>query len=187
MTEKVCRQDVRKALILFLFVLAPDLWDEADSLLSMRKAAFHNFMAADHLAQKEGYSAEQEAQLRVVWNQNVSLDAELTAAMAEARNKMEAEIIRLSKVKATIGRFRSGQVTVDDLPVGGGSESLGSSWAGHVRFFAGPFLRALHHKVSPSEIGSKHAVKSGEVKPGQKINEGITPASLSTTVNFVAR
>lgn len=92
-----------------------DLWDEADSLLSMRKAAFHNFMAADHLAQKDGYSAEQEAQLRMVWNQTVSLDAELTAAMAEARKKMEAEMIRLSKVKATIGRFRSGQVQESNL------------------------------------------------------------------------
>jgi uncharacterized membrane protein len=27
---------------------------------------------------------------------------------------------------------------VDGLPLGGGSESLGSSWAGHVRFSAGP-------------------------------------------------
>jgi hypothetical protein len=49
---------------------------------------------------------------------------------------------------------------VEGLPVGGGSESPGSSWAGQVRFFAVPFLRTMHHKITPGMIWSKNAVKS---------------------------
>ena len=90
-------------------------WDDADAILNMRKAAFHNFRAADHLALKEGYTAEQDAQLKAIWNQISDIDAELMAEMSVAREKMEADLIRLSKVKATLGRFRSGQATESKL------------------------------------------------------------------------
>ena len=90
-------------------------WDEAEALLNMRKAAFHNFRAADHLALKSGYTVEQDAQLKVIWAQISRVDSELLTAMSEAREKMEAELIRLSKVKATLGRFRSGQVQESKL------------------------------------------------------------------------
>jgi hypothetical protein len=86
-------------------------WDDADAILSMRKAAFHNFRAADHLALQSGYTAEQDAQLKAIWKQIAGVDAELMAEMSVARGKMEAELIRLSKVKATLGRFRSGEPT----------------------------------------------------------------------------
>ena len=98
-----------------LELICREEWDEADAILNMRKAAFHNFRAADHLALKEGYTAEQEAQLRAIWGQVSSVDAELLSAMIAARGKMEAEIIRLSKVKATLGRFRSGQTSDSKL------------------------------------------------------------------------
>jgi len=81
----------------------------------MRKAAFHNFRATDHLALRDGYTAEQDAQLKVIWKQISGIDAELMAEMSVAREKMEAELIRLSKVKATLGRFRSGQTTESRL------------------------------------------------------------------------
>lgn len=87
-----------------------EMWDEADSLLSMRTAAFHNFRAADYLAQKDGYSAEQEAQLRAIWGQIAANDAKLLAVMMSAREKLEGEVSRLAKVSKTLGRFRSGQV-----------------------------------------------------------------------------
>jgi len=87
-----------------------EMWDDVDAVLNMRTAAFHNFRAADHLAQKEGYSAEQDAQLRAIWVQVMANDSELMAEMVVARKKMEAELVRLAKVKKTIGRFRSGQV-----------------------------------------------------------------------------
>ena len=90
-------------------------WDDADVVLNMRKAAFHNFRAADHLALRDGYTAEQDAQLKVIWKQISVIDAELMAEMSVARGKMEAELIRLSKVKATLGRFRSGQTTESRL------------------------------------------------------------------------
>jgi hypothetical protein len=85
-------------------------WDEAEAILKLRKAAFHNFRAADHLAMKEGYSAEQDAQLKAIWGQICAIDLELSTVMEEAKVKMESELIRVSKVKSTLGRYRSGQV-----------------------------------------------------------------------------
>jgi hypothetical protein len=64
-----------------------------------------------------------------------------------------------------------------------GWRRIGVTWLilGRTRaFLVGPFLRALHHKVSPCVICGKYAVKSSEVKTGQKNYGGITPASLST-------
>lgn len=91
------------------------LWDEVDAVLNMRTAAFHNFRAADFLAQKEGYSVEQEAQLRSIWDQVQINDAELMSELRVARDQAEAEVARLAKVKTTLGRFRSGSVQESDL------------------------------------------------------------------------
>lgn len=90
-------------------------WDEVDAVLNMRTAAFHNFRAADFLAQKEGYSAEQEAQLKSIWDQVLINDAELMSELRAARDQAEAEVARLAKVKTTLGRFRSGSVQESDL------------------------------------------------------------------------
>lgn len=90
------------------------LWDEVDVVLNMRTAAFHNFRAADHLAQKEGYSPEQEAQLKSIWDQVVINDSKLMSELGAAREKAEEELARLAKVKSTLGRFRSGSVQESD-------------------------------------------------------------------------
>jgi hypothetical protein len=95
-----------------LELIRQEAWEEADAMLNMRRAAFHNFRAADHLALKEGYSAEQDVQLREIWTQITSLDDELVKEMKEAQRKMESEMVRLSKVKNALGRYKSGN-TVD--------------------------------------------------------------------------
>jgi hypothetical protein len=92
-----------------------DEWDEAEAILNMRKAAFHNFRAADYQALQQGYTDEQEAQLKAIWTQICSIDTELMSAMTGAKVKMEAELVRISKVKSTLGRFRSGQVVESNL------------------------------------------------------------------------
>lgn len=91
------------------------LWDDAELVLNMRKAAFHNFRSADFLALKEGYTPEQDAQLKAIWGQITSMDGELMAAMVAARDKMEVDMIRLGKVRATLGRFKSGIVVESKL------------------------------------------------------------------------
>ena len=85
-------------------------WDELDGMLSLRTAAFHNFRAADHLALLIGYSAQADAKMKGTWGQIVEVDRELLEEMVQAQQKMNAEIARMSKVKATIGRFKSGQI-----------------------------------------------------------------------------
>lgn len=90
-------------------------WDEAEAILNLRKAAFHNFRAADHQALKQGYTAEQDAQLKTIWSQICSLDTELMSAMTGAKVGMEAELARVAKVKSTLGRFRSGLVAESNM------------------------------------------------------------------------
>lgn len=97
-----------------LEALRKGLWDDVDVVLSMRTAAFHNFRAADHLAQKEGYTHEQESRLRVLWEQIRANDDALMVELRRARDNMENELGRLAKVKATLGRFRSGSVQEPD-------------------------------------------------------------------------
>lgn len=98
-----------------LELLQDERWDEADAILNLRKAAFHNFRSADFLALKSGYSKEQEAQLREIWAKIVEIDGKLMAAMESSKQKMEGEIARLVKVKATFSRFRSGQVQESNI------------------------------------------------------------------------
>jgi hypothetical protein len=90
-------------------------WEEAEAILNLRKAAFHNFRAADHQALKQGYTAEQDAQLKTIWSQICAVDADLLSAMEGAKVAMETELVRVSKVKSTLGRFRSGQVLESHL------------------------------------------------------------------------
>jgi hypothetical protein len=90
-------------------------WDEFDFVFRMRKAAFHNFRAADHLALKSGYSRDQETQLKLIWGQISALDTELIEEMQVAQKKMEAEMGRMAKVKATLGRFKSGQIQESNI------------------------------------------------------------------------
>jgi nucleoid-associated protein YgaU len=66
------------------------------------------------LAQKEGYSPEQEAQLKSIWDQVVINDSKLMSELGAAREKAEEELARLAKVKSTLGRFRSGSVQESD-------------------------------------------------------------------------
>lgn len=97
-----------------LEALRKGLWDDVDVVLNMRTAAFHNFRAADHLAQKEGYTHEQESRLSVLWEQIRANDEALMVELRRARDNMESELGRLVKVKATLGRFRSGSVQEPD-------------------------------------------------------------------------
>ena len=85
-------------------------WDEVDTVLNMRKAAFHNFRAADHMAQMDGQTPENEAKLKQIWVQITKVDRELLDEMVMAQQKMEVEMLRMAKVKTMIGRFKSGQI-----------------------------------------------------------------------------
>jgi hypothetical protein len=84
-------------------------WEDVDRTFSMRKAAFHNFRAADHLALQTGYTPEQELQLRLIWRKIAVIDVELLCEMEKAQGKMQAEMSRMVKVKSAIGHFKSGQ------------------------------------------------------------------------------
>ena len=84
-------------------------WDDVDAMLSMRKAAFHNFRAADHMALQTGYTPEMEFQLRLIWGKIAAIDVELLDEMEKAQGQMQAELARMAKVKSAIGHFKSGQ------------------------------------------------------------------------------
>ena len=92
--------------------LRAERYDEADALLNMRKAAFHNFRAADFMAMREGYSDEIVRELQELWRQIEQVDAELMTELVGARDKMEAALAQLAKVKVTLGRYHSNQQQV---------------------------------------------------------------------------
>ena len=87
--------------------LRAERYEEADAVLNLRKAAFHNFRAADHLATQEGYPELIANELVGLWKLIESLDAELMQELCNARDRTEAQLIQLGKVRATLGRYRS--------------------------------------------------------------------------------
>lgn len=87
--------------------LKMERYEEADALLNMRKAAFHNFRSADFLAVKEGYPDEKTREMESLWKLIEPLDAELLDELKLARDRMEAQLVQLTKVRAAIGKFRS--------------------------------------------------------------------------------
>ena len=89
--------------------LKAEQYEEADSLLNMRKAAFHNFRAADHLATQDGYPEAVAKEMQGLWQLLEVLDADLLQELCAARDRMEAQLVQLSKVRATLGRYRSSE------------------------------------------------------------------------------
>lgn len=89
--------------------LREERYDEADAVLNMRKAAFHNFRAADHLATGEGYPERIASEMQGLWKLIETLDADLMQELCKARDRMESQLIQLSKVRSTLGRYRSSE------------------------------------------------------------------------------
>lgn len=89
--------------------LKAERYEEADVLLNMRKAAFHNFRSADFIALKEGYPAEVVQELETLWKLIDPLDAALLEELKLARDRMESQLVQLAKVRAALNKFRSSE------------------------------------------------------------------------------
>lgn len=89
--------------------LKAEHYEEADQLLNMRTAAFHNFRAADHLATKEGYPELIAQEMAVIWKLLEPLDAALLDELLLARDRMETQLIQLGKARATLSKYRSSE------------------------------------------------------------------------------
>lgn len=89
--------------------LRAERYDEADAMLNMRKAAFHNFRAADFLATQEGYPADISKEMESLWKLIAPLDSELMDELRLAKDRMESQLVQLAKVRATLSRYRSSE------------------------------------------------------------------------------
>jgi len=93
--------------------LRSERYEEADSILNMRTAAFHNFRAADYLAAKEGYPVEVANELKNLWKLLEPLDASLMEELTLARDKMEVQLVQLGKVRATLSKYKAPELDVN--------------------------------------------------------------------------
>ena len=72
--------------------LRAERYEEADALLNLRRAAFHNFCAADFMAVREGYSEGEIIELREIWRKIELVDADLLIELKKARDGMERSV-----------------------------------------------------------------------------------------------
>jgi hypothetical protein len=82
----------------------------AEALLAARKAAFHNFMAADAIVQKRGENIALDAEMLRVAGEVVRVNRALAQEIASAMARLRHESRAVGKARMLIGRYRSESV-----------------------------------------------------------------------------
>jgi hypothetical protein len=85
-------------------------YDGSDELLNLRKAAFHNFRAADFIAVKDGYPEAILIEMRELWRRIEVLDSELLTELTQAKERMADQLVQLAGIRAKLGKFRSSDI-----------------------------------------------------------------------------
>ena len=67
-------------------------FEKVEEILRLRKAAFHNFRAADALAISNGLDVVKEKEIVDLWEQIKEVDTELEGLMTDARDAIQTKI-----------------------------------------------------------------------------------------------
>jgi hypothetical protein len=86
--------------------LEVELYDDADTTLTKRKAAFHNFRAVDHRVRQEGYPEPIWLKLVELWKAIEPVDQALMEALLKAKRNTQVQLAQISKVRAALSRFK---------------------------------------------------------------------------------
>ncbi len=89
---------------LALALMKEQRWDEAERMLNLRKAAYHNYMTADFLA----HSPEREETLQDLWRDVVIINDHLMEYMESSRDMLAAELAEMRSKREAIGKYHSG-------------------------------------------------------------------------------
>ena len=84
-------------------------WENADDLLKMRKAAFHNFRALDFLLMQKVRvkSGEHTEKCQQLWLEIERVNRILYFEMMGMRKELHQDLVYLQRNKTKIGKFRS--------------------------------------------------------------------------------
>ena len=91
-----------------LDALASEDWDSFDSAMRWRNAAFHNFRAADHLAQLKRSDYLSLPDLQQLGQGLQQTDQMLTQAIEKQQDRLNQKLIKMSRNRARISKFHSG-------------------------------------------------------------------------------
>lgn len=87
-----------------LALLQEQRWEEAERMLSLRKAAYHNYMTADFLAR----SPERNELLHELWREVATINDHLVAYMESSRDQLAVELAEIRGKREAIGKYHSG-------------------------------------------------------------------------------
>lgn len=82
-------------------------FDEAQEILLLRNAAFHNFKAVDALAMANGCDVASDDQTLDLWSDIRKIDVELNAALAIARDATKELHDKIHIARSKIGKYRA--------------------------------------------------------------------------------
>jgi len=82
-------------------------WPRLERVLRRRAAAFHNFRAADALAQEAGLDVAADSEVAALLAAIFLVDTELAAKMQLAQEDIRSELVKTQAAKAKIGHYRS--------------------------------------------------------------------------------
>lgn len=91
-----------------LAALLSEDWDTFDSAMRGRTAAFHNFRAADHLAQKENADYLTDPVLQALGQKLQEVEQSLAKELEKQRDRLNQKLEKISRHRDKIGKFHSG-------------------------------------------------------------------------------
>ena len=95
---------------LALVALGEGRIDEAQEILNLRNAAFHNLRAIDALAIDGGADAAKDSQIQALWGETRQVDVALNEALAHARIETKRQYERVREARTKIGKYRGSKI-----------------------------------------------------------------------------
>jgi hypothetical protein len=90
-----------------IIAIEADNFEEFERFCKLRKAAYHNFLAADAAALKRGYDVKADVEMLDVIEDMLYVNTELARVMAEKRAALEGQLKKTIKVRSGIGSYKS--------------------------------------------------------------------------------
>lgn len=90
-----------------LAALASDDLDAVAHWMSLRKAAFHNFRAADSIAKKSGYDVIQDDAMAAVVKRLRPINSNIEVQLESCKLRLERQVAKIVRARSAIRKYRS--------------------------------------------------------------------------------
>jgi len=80
-----------------------------ESMMNRRKAAYHNFRAAEAILANSGIYVSEQSKLTDLWLKATEVDEGIKEVLSEMKLRIQNELRNVNRAKNGIGKYRSGK------------------------------------------------------------------------------